>query len=151
MGNIGRPTKLSPDVTEKICSGIRSGLYLHSAAELAGVHISTVNRWMAAANSEDAEGPHAAFRAAVKKAESETQVATLDIIRQAAAKGNWTAAAWYLERRHPELWGRHGRDAREADQEPQEAAQNAEQVRSDVLARISRLMGPESGSGKDQA
>jgi transposase len=147
MAKIGRPSKLSPEITERICAGIRSGLYLHSAAELAGVHVSTVNRWMAAGADEGAEGPHAAFRTAIKKAESETQAATLDIIRQAAANGTWTAAAWYLERRHPELWGRHGRDAREASQEAQEPAQNVEQVRSDVLARIGRLMASEEAPG----
>jgi transposase len=144
MANIGRPTKLTPELTEKICSGLRSGLYLKDAADLAGIHPSQVNRWIARGSEEGSEGPHAAFRAAIKKAEAETQVATLEIIRQAAEGGNWTAAAWYLERRHPEKWGRHGRDAREG---LQEAREGEEQTKADAEVVMSKLRALTSDQG----
>lgn len=43
---------------------------------------------------------HREFYAAVKNAESMNAVRNLASIAQAAKDGNWTAAAWMLERRH---------------------------------------------------
>lgn len=45
------------------------------------------------------------FRNAVKRAEAQAEEARLNTII-IAAKKNWTAAAWWLERKFPERWGR---------------------------------------------
>jgi len=37
---------------------------------------------------------------------SESEVWALQVITKAAAEGNWQAAAWRLERKHPKRWGR---------------------------------------------
>jgi hypothetical protein len=52
--------------------------------------------------------PYAAFSAAVEKALAEAESRDLATILKASAK-NWTAAAWRLERRYPERYGRFDR------------------------------------------
>ena len=42
----GRPTKLTPEVRQKICDAVRAGNYLDTAAEFGGVDRSTLHRWL---------------------------------------------------------------------------------------------------------
>lgn len=46
------------------------------------------------------------FWQAVKKAEAEAEATAVLQIRKAASEGTWQAAAWYLERKHREKYGR---------------------------------------------
>ena len=46
------------------------------------------------------------FSQSIKKADAEAEMAMIDVIRTAAENGTWQAAAWWLERRHPESWRR---------------------------------------------
>ena len=104
---MARPTKLTKEVTERICLAIRAGNYAKVAAAMAGVAETTYYRWL-----EMAEGPYAKkdyreFRESVERAEAEAEVAAIARIRQAADNGDWKAAGWYLERKHGERWGRN--------------------------------------------
>lgn len=103
----GRPTKLTPEVKEKICSTIRAGNTLETAAAYAGVGESTLFLWKA--RGEVAKrGPFREFLEEVKRAASEAETRAVAIIAK-AMKENWQAAAWYLERRNPQVWGRRDR------------------------------------------
>jgi len=42
----------------------------------------------------------------LEKAEAEAELFLLTNIKAAATDGKWTAAAWILERRHPERWAK---------------------------------------------
>ena len=42
----------------------------------------------------------------IKKAEAEAEAAAVLHIKQAAQDGTWQAAAWYLERKHKDRWGK---------------------------------------------
>ena len=46
------------------------------------------------------------FSDAVKKAEAEAEAAHVRNIGTAARMGNWTASAWWLERRRHQDWGK---------------------------------------------
>jgi hypothetical protein len=46
-----------------------------------------------------------AFLAAVKKAQADAVAANVQLIQIAAREGTWQAAAWWLERRHPDQYG----------------------------------------------
>jgi hypothetical protein len=58
-----------------------------------------------AANQRDATSELVDFLEAIKKAEVEGEAALVGIIRNAAEK-TWPPAAWLLERRHPDRWGK---------------------------------------------
>jgi len=72
------------------------------AAALAGIGGTTLARWI----SEDPE-----LAARIAQAEAQAEIDHLSVITRAAESGTWQAAAWWLERRAPERWGRRRKDA----------------------------------------
>ena len=101
---IGRRSKLTPELQEKICRAIRAGNYAYVAAEYAGIGTTTFYRWLELGEKEET-GPYRDFRDAVKNAESEAEVRAVAIIQQHMGT-SWQAAMTYLERKYPNRWGR---------------------------------------------
>ena len=106
------PYKLTQPVHDTIVRALASGCYRATAAEHAGVGTSTFYRWLeqgeADLENDKRTTKCAELVVAIRKAEADAEVAAAALIRNAAPK-NWQAAAWLLERKHPERWGR--RDA----------------------------------------
>ena len=105
---MGRPTKLTPEVQDKIVNALRGGNYQETAAQFAGIDEATFYRWMERGASED-EGIYCEFRKAVERAKSQAEVRDIALIDKAAQNGSWQAAAWKLERKFPQKWGRVNR------------------------------------------
>jgi hypothetical protein len=122
---MGRTSKCTPERQEKLCHAIELGATYVHACNFAGISYETFRRWMR-------ESP--AFHDAIKEAEGKATVGWLARIEKAASEGNWTAAAWKLERRYPNDYGR--RDGREG---LQEAREGEEQVKVDAEAVMSKL------------
>jgi hypothetical protein len=89
--------KLTPDVQRRICDAIGIGATYDLAAKYGGVAYETFRRWRES---------NRAFCAAIESAEARAAVGWLAKIEQAASDGTWQAAAWKLERRYPQLYGR---------------------------------------------
>lgn len=92
----GRKTLYTPARVATILDAIRLGNDKKVAAVAAGVGQSTFYRWL-----ED----HQEFREAIEKAEADAETRKVGII-STAAEDTWTAAAWWLERKHPDRWAR---------------------------------------------
>jgi coproporphyrinogen III oxidase len=103
---IGRPTKLTAKLTDRICEFIRGGNYISTACAACGISTVTFNDWKARGEKE--EEPYSTFLAALKKAEVDCETRLLAIVDKAAEK-NWPAAMTLLERRDPDKWGRRTR------------------------------------------
>jgi transposase len=101
---MARPTKLSPELEERIVRAVRAGNHVEPACRSAGIGPSTYYRWLERGERER-EGPYAEFRAAVRRAEAEAEVHAVAVIRKAMTD-DWRAALAYLERRHPGRWRR---------------------------------------------
>lgn len=106
---MGRPVKLSAEVHAEIVKRLASGCSIDVAAAAVGVSRRSVFAWLergrAAADAEKvpaSEQPFVEFMHAVDKARAEVEVLALATIMNAARKGAWQAAAWYLERTNPE-------------------------------------------------
>jgi hypothetical protein len=99
-------SKLTPELQEKILLHLRVGAYVETAAACAGIHKDTFYEWM----KKGARGiaPYAAFADAVHKAIAESESRDLATVLKASTK-YWQAAAWRLERRFPEKYGRNDR------------------------------------------
>jgi hypothetical protein len=97
---MARPTKRNPIVEEHILRALAEGNARWPAAALAGISGTSLSRWMA----EDED-----FALRVQQAEAMAIQDHLEVIKQAADSGTWQAAAWWLERRHPDQWGRNRR------------------------------------------
>jgi transposase len=107
---MGRPTKLTPEVQDKIVAALRAGNYQETAAMYAGVEARTFYRWMERGESDGTEDePYRQFRQAVEKAKADAEVRDIALIDKAAHDGSWQAAAWKLERKFPHKWGRVNR------------------------------------------
>jgi hypothetical protein len=104
---MARPTKLTPEITEKICMAIRAGNYAKIAAGMAGISEATYYSWLDQAKEPDAEPEFLEFLESVERAEAEAEIGAVARIRQAADNGTWQAAGWLLERKHGERWGRN--------------------------------------------
>lgn len=100
----GRPPKLTPESQAKVVTAIAAGNYREVAAQYAGISKGTFYHWMELGESQ-AEGKYKDFFDSVKKAEADAEAGSVAIIRKAAVE-NWQAAAWYLERKHPDRWAK---------------------------------------------
>lgn len=88
--------KLTPDVKERVLQAIRLGATYEHACAFAGIAYDTLWRYR--------KDP--SFRREVEKAEGQAVIGWLARIEKAASEGTWQAAAWKLERRYPQLYGR---------------------------------------------
>ena len=104
---LGRPTKLTPELQEKVCAALRVGNYATVAIQYAGISEHTYYEWLQRGESEPGS-IYERFRAAVRKAEADAEVEGVAIIEQAGRK-EWQARAWLLERKYPYKWGRFER------------------------------------------
>ncbi len=108
MAENGRPSKLTPEVQEKVLQALGLGNTRAHAAVYAGVGERTFRRWMAE-GQEEGEGPYTELRQAVLAAESRAQMLATGCIAKAIRDGDWKAAAWMLERRVPEHYAPRSR------------------------------------------
>ena len=79
---------------------LSQGMTVKSACALAGISQQTYYQWVATKPQ---------FTEMIQKAESEMKERALKVINQAAQNGQWQAAAWLLERREPNEYGRQDR------------------------------------------
>jgi hypothetical protein len=79
-----------------------------TAAVYNGVGARSYYRWMALGRAADAEPVYAEFVEAVEAALAEWEARDVLLIGE-AAKTDWRAAAWRLERRLPMVYGRRER------------------------------------------
>lgn len=116
-------SKLNEQRQKRIVQAIQLGATYEQAANYAGITYQTLRNWLRRAEDEikrveqsnrarirEAERPFIEILEAVKKAEGQAVVGWLAKIERAANGGNWQAAAWKLERRYPEDYGRQVRD-----------------------------------------
>ena len=112
MARKGQIPKLTDaDLRKKLVDLLRKGVPRKFAAQAVGIADRTLCYWLeyGRKNKNDI---YASFLAEVKKAECEAvSVNVQNILR--AAKKNWTASAWWLERRHPEEFGTDRKEIKE--------------------------------------
>ena len=108
MDDRGRPSKLRPEVEEKVVQALRLGNYRRQAATFAGIDDTTLRRWMKRGMIER-DGPYADFRRAVLEAETMAQITAMGAVTKAIRGGDWKAAAWMLERKAPEQYAPRSR------------------------------------------
>jgi transposase len=101
--------KLTPEIQKRIIQAIRIGATYEHAASYGGITRVTLWKWLKK-GEEAKSGKLKDFHDAVRKAEGEATVGWLAKIEQAASDGAWQAAAWKLERRYPDEYGRQRLD-----------------------------------------
>lgn len=114
---MARPTKLVPATRDRFLLALRNGNYIETAAAYAGVSRVTIYEWLKRGAREPGTR-FSKFVEEVDRAMADSEVRDLAVIAKASID-QWQAAAWRLERRHPEKWARRDRLAvTGADGEP---------------------------------
>ena len=97
----GRPSKLTPDLVDRLVALVADGASVSAAAADVGVTLRTVQAWRARAFSRDPrDAAHVAF-------ERRLQAARVDAARRSSATpaaDDWQIAAAQLESIAPERW-----------------------------------------------
>ena len=143
-----------------ICAGVSNRLPLARAAALAGISHKTVYQWMAQGKDPMAHPSHYIFRKRVKRIQAQIEQESLDIIRAAQKGGakivdtsisfgskgteirrrtktlapSWGAAAWFLERRYRDHYGKDA--VSEQERTPEDFAQEIRQVAKELFDSV---------------
>lgn len=95
----------NPEHVQDFLEAIAAGNYVETAAELADLSKVTVYNWRKRA--ETGEQPYVQFVNAWKRAEAWAEAQAVANVRKAGQLPQfWAAEMTFLERRHPERWGR---------------------------------------------
>lgn len=101
-----RPSKFTPETVETLLNAIGRGLPFHLAAQAAGVAETTFYAWQAGKFPRNADKElKAGFSEALTRARGLSALQLIETISDASAE-DWRAAAWILERRFPEDFGK---------------------------------------------
>jgi hypothetical protein len=98
-----RPTKCTPELTERICEYLASGCYVCTACQAVGISETTLGNWRARAAK--GEEPYVTFVEATKEAEAKAELRALALVQKAMPE-NWAAAMTWMERKFPARWSR---------------------------------------------
>jgi transposase len=102
--NMARPSKLTPQVQQRLVEAIRAGNYYEAACGFAGIHYSTFRNWMIRGEKAKS-GKYKQFFEAIIRAEQEAEVRMVAQWQKHMPE-DYRAIRDFLERRHPERWGR---------------------------------------------
>ena len=105
-------SKLTPELQEKFCDAIENGDSILGACGYVGIDESTYYKWMKKAKEAKGRSKFVKFKECVDKAKAKALHNFEQVITRASTE-HWQAAAWMLERRHPNMYGK--RDKIEAD------------------------------------
>jgi len=105
---VGRHTKLTPEISKRICDAVRAGNFISVAARYAGVSEYTVHQWISRGRGEHQTLPASAiyvqFVRDLDEAEAGGEVAAVLHWRSAMPK-DWHSAEKWLQTRYADRWG----------------------------------------------
>jgi hypothetical protein len=140
---MARPTKLTPEIQQKIGDGISLGLTYALAANSAGITYQTLNQWISKGKT-DKSGKYFEFCLYIQKCNADAAKILLEHLKSAADAGNCTVCMWILERRFSEDFGR--RQYRKIDVVSENKNVNieinvndADGIRAQILERFNRV------------
>ena len=136
---MGRPDLLDSDKAAALITHLSIGNNIETACELANIGTTTYFRWMQIGAEEDAPERYREFRERSTRARAEAEARNVVIVQQ-AARTDWRAAAWYLERSKPDRWRRReGLELTGPDGGPIKQQVVGDDQRAEVTALIAEL------------
>ena len=114
---MGRKPIISPAIIEKVCWNIQKSIPYKYSALIGGISESTLYDWIEKGEAlhgvdeselSESQKLYVEFAEEVKKAKALSVSDAVTVINTASSN-SWQAAAWMLERRCPEDFGRHDR------------------------------------------
>lgn len=113
---MARKRKLTKELIKEAYKLVAAGNYDKDVYPILGIDKSTWYRWLSEGEKAKS-GLKREFYDTVKKAEKDAIARNVALIQRAAQEGNWQAAAWWLERKYFEDWGRKDKVDLSADKD----------------------------------
>lgn len=140
-----RPTKLTTELQADLCESLKNGVDRRHACETVGISLRTFQGWLARGRRREA--PFSTLLSHVKKAEADAVAFHVGQIRKASEEGTWQASAWWLERRHPDIYGSDRKRVRELERMVAELVKGAASARKPVPRRKASPPRPRPAGG----
>jgi len=102
MSATSRPSKLTPEVRQRLVDAVKAGNHITRACEYAGISKMTYYRWKAKADTSKS-GEYVDLLQELEEAESQAQVRMV-AQWQSQIPTDWRAAREFLARRFPDEW-----------------------------------------------
>src|SRR5665648_636178 len=102
---VGRPTKLTPELRAEIVIFLKAGNFIETVCVIVGINKSTFYAWMKRGDLSTRPDKYTKFRDEVEKAQAWSEARDVAIITK-HSENKWRAAAWKLEHRHSDRWGK---------------------------------------------
>jgi len=147
-----KPSKLNDRRIKRICDALAVGATYQTAAEYAGISRQTLAKWIKHGERMHF-GKQKQLVEAVYEAQGRAKIAALATIARASKDGDWKAAAWFLERREPEGYGRSDRvkltATVDATVEDARASKLLAGISDSALAELAALVGLDADEDAD--
>jgi len=122
----------------RLVEAVEKGNYVCTACDLVGISTPTYYDWKM--RGDKGEEPFSSFLSAIKEAEAKAEDNALQVI-QGANKDSWQSAAWYLERRKPDRWGKKERIEHSGNKEkPVALSIDYKKLKDDDLRELDRIL-----------
>lgn len=142
---IGRPSKLTLEVRTKLLQALVAGNQYRPACAFAGIHYHTFLNWMKQGEAAT-KGEFVDFLDSVQRAVAQGEIASVAKIKRAEDE-DWRAAAWMLERRHPERWANTQKVQVEVRKELSQALDKLEEsLPPELYDRVLAVLADDDGS-----
>jgi hypothetical protein len=96
-GPVDEKTILTKDVADDLRDKILRGLTDEQACELVGIGYGTFANWVI---------KYPLFKEFIRRVKAQVEFDALEYIKDAMSGGTWSAAAWFLERKYPQRYGK---------------------------------------------
>ncbi len=155
----GRPTLLTPQIIEDARRILPTVMYMEAVGDYLGIERTTWRVWLKRgsvearrlrkpnAKSKPSESLYLEFFNTVKKALAEGEIHDAGVIKKASAE-QWQAAAWRLERRFPDRWGKKDRVEHSGDKARPVQVEVTHDIAADLAPYASVLSGFLAGGGE---
>lgn len=144
-GRGATPPRLDSPKMLHLLAALETGAHVREACRAGGIAERSLYRWLSQGEEENAQGEEGSpvwhIWQAVTLARTVPEVQALQAIQNAFHKrGQWRAAAWFLERRYPHRWGKNARpEDTQRWEEPPPRMPTPEEVDRKILRLLAEL------------
>ena len=138
----GRPSKLTPEIKNKILSRIRAGNYIEVVCSNL-LSKQTFYNWKNQAEEDKAAGKVTEFTRFLDELTCAEADGEAELVEKVRGSDDWKAAAWILARRHNARWGKQ-------DEAPAVAAKATQEADGGLTVQIVYGAGPDETSGEER-
>jgi len=139
----GRPSKLDPELTERICKLLEKGMPIRLTCGAVGITDACFYMWMQ--KGEAGRKGYIDFFSRVEAAKAKAVELYLDRLNNYSENGSVYATTWFLERRCPDEFGRRDKidmkseNKNETHIDADVKLQSPEKIEQAILSKLARI------------